>query len=273
VAKFSSVRQALAKESGGKTSLLALLRLARFRKTDTPQQNPPADSDSAASESVTNPSKSADPAPRLDSFDAADRQFMLGLARASLADAAANPDGPGLTLEAGGLAPKLVEQRACFVTLTSDGLLRGCIGHILPQKALYQAVIDSARNAALHDPRFPAVQPAEVDNIRIEISVLTEPQPLAFNSPEDLLEKLQPHRDGVVLRIGPFSATFLPQVWEKVSDKIEFLNCLSEKAGCRPSAWRGEETSVSIYQVECFEEPDVKPGSSTPSDAPCRTPF
>ena len=119
---------------------------------------------------------------------------------------------------------------------------------------LHQAVADNARNAALRDPRFPAVEPGELDKIRIEISVLTEPQPLAFSSPEDLLSKLHPNEDGVLLHIGPRTATFLPQVWAQLPDKVEFLNHLSQKAGCESSAWRGKDVSVSIYHVECFEE-------------------
>ena len=73
--------------------------------------------------------------------------------------------------------PKLAGTKACFVTLTENGELRGCIGHILPQEALYQAVVDNARNAATRDPRFQPVRPDEVNKIKIEISVLTEPHP------------------------------------------------------------------------------------------------
>jgi len=83
---------------------------------------------------------------------------------------------------------------------------------------------------------------------------LTEPQPLAFSSLEELLAELHPHEDGVVLRIGPRSATFLPQVWEQIPGKEDFLGHLSVRAGCPASAWRGKETSVSIYHVECLQE-------------------
>ena len=84
---------------------------------------------------------------------------------------------------------KFLEKKACFVTLTKGGDLRGCIGHLEPQEALYLAVRDNARNAALRDPRFPEVKPDEVAKIRIEISVLTEPKPLAFDSPEESAEE------------------------------------------------------------------------------------
>jgi AmmeMemoRadiSam system protein A len=124
---------------------------------------------------------------------------------------------------------------------------------------LHQAVAENSRNAALRDPRFPAVTPAELSEVKIEISVLTDPQPLSFSSPEDLLSKLHSNEDGVLLHIGPRTATFLPQVWAQLPDKVEFLNHLSQKAGCDASAWRGQDVSVSIYHVECFEEEHAHP--------------
>jgi len=141
--------------------------------------------------------------------------------------------------------------------LTKRGQLRGCIGHIFPQEELYRAVMDNARNAALRDPRFTPVQPDELDKIEIEVSVLTVPEPLAFSSPDDLLNKLRPHRDGVVLQIGGRGATYLPQVWEQIPDKVHFMDSLAEKAGLAPDAWRGRDTKVLIYHVEAFKESEM----------------
>jgi AmmeMemoRadiSam system protein A len=183
---------------------------------------------------------------------APDKKFLLDLARTALAHVAAHDKLPEVGAQ--DVPPKLAKTKACFVTLTENGALRGCVGHLLPQEPLYQAVVDNAQNAATHDWRFPPVESKEVGRIRIEISVLTEPQPLQFNSPEDLLGKLQPNADGVVLKIGSCGATFLPQVWAQIPDKVEFLNRLSEKAGCEPSAWRGGDASISIYHAETFEE-------------------
>jgi AmmeMemoRadiSam system protein A len=187
-----------------------------------------------------------------ETYSAAERKYLLDLAAATVARVATNGSAP--EVNAGDVPPKLAETRACFVTLTKKGALRGCIGHIQPQEPLYRAVADNALSAATRDFRFAPVQADEVGQIKIEISVLTEPQPLAFDSPEDLLAKLKPGEDGVVLTIGPRSATFLPQVWEHLPDKVEFLNQLSRKAGHEPSAWRGKDTSVSIYHVEAFGE-------------------
>ena len=181
------------------------------------------------------------------------REFLLGLARQALGDAVAGEEALP-PLDPPGLSPSLLEKKACFVTLTRGGVLRGCIGHLSPQEPLYRAVALNVRNAALRDPRFPAVQPDELNEIRIEISVLSEPRPLSFSSPEELLAKLRVKLDGVLLRVGYRMATFLPQVWMQVPDKVEFLNQLAEKAGCPSGAWRGSDSSISTYTVESFGE-------------------
>ncbi|HVT74424.1 MAG TPA: AmmeMemoRadiSam system protein B [Lacunisphaera sp.] len=195
-----------------------------------------------------------EPAPA-DGFTPAERQELLSLARRALRTAADTGGLPAVT--GAGLPPVLAEPRACFVTLTLGGELRGCIGNLEPRLPLWRAVIDNARNAALRDPRFRPVQPGEVDAIAIEISVLTKPEPLAFHSPEDLLRQLRPAEDGVVLQLpGGAGATFLPQVWEQLPDKVTFLDRLAEKAGASAGDWRRPGTAVLIYHVEAFKESD-----------------
>jgi AmmeMemoRadiSam system protein A len=245
-------------EACGKTPILALMHLAKIKGWKAQLLDCRNSGDVAADKDrVVGYAAVAFFEPAVENFAAPERKLLLDLARRTLVSVAANPSAPGPELDLKSLSPKLTEKKACFVTLTKGGVLRGCIGHILPKEALYQAVIDNARNAALLDPRFSPVRSDEVGRIKIEISILTEPQPLAFDSPDDLLSKLQPHRDGVILRIGERMATFLPQVWEQIPDKVQFLEHLSEKAGCPPAAWRGKDASVSIYHVECFEENGV----------------
>ena len=186
-------------------------------------------------------------------YDLEERKLLLKLARQSL-ERVLSTGGEAPDLDLAVLTPRLREKRACFVTLMNAGILRGCVGHIHAVEPLCQAVAHNAREAALRDPRFSPVKPDELPGLRIEISVLSELQPLAFSSPEDLLNKLTPKQDGVLLKIGYRIATFLPQVWAHVPKKDEFLNQLAEKAGCPASAWRGPETSVSIYTAESFEE-------------------
>jgi AmmeMemoRadiSam system protein A len=192
---------------------------------------------------------SSEPVPEI--YEAGERKFLLDLARTTLTQVATNGPLPGINAK--DVPPKLARSRGCFVTLREQGQLRGCVGQLLPQEPLYLAVEDNAQNAAMRDRRFLPVRAGEVDKIKIEISVLSEPQPLRFRSPEELVGQLKPD-EGVVLKIGSHSATYLPQVWEQLPGKIEFLNQLSKKAGCEPSAWRDKAAKVAIYHVQAFEE-------------------
>lgn len=181
-------------------------------------------------------------------FDPQTRKFLLHLARQSL-----NASVRGeKTIYPDSFPAEAKENRGCFVTLTKNGNLRGCIGYIEPIAPLYKAVIENAKNAALSDPRFTAVVPDELGKIKVEISALTKPQPLQFKDPDDLLRKLRPGIDGVILQKGPYQSTFLPQVWEQLPDKVMFLEHLSLKGGMDRDGWR--TANVKIYQAVHFEE-------------------
>lgn len=180
------------------------------------------------------------------------RKRLLALARESLVAATARHRPP--EADAADMDDALLAHRGCFVTLTKEGKLRGCVGSIFPQEPLYQAVLHRARSAAVEDRRFTPVQPDEVSQIKIEISVLTLPRPIEYKTPNELLDKLRPHVDGVVLRVGRSQSTFLPQVWEQIPGKEEFLQHLSQKAGLESGDWRDPKAVVLSYQVEAFEE-------------------
>jgi hypothetical protein len=243
-----------AQEACGKVPILTLLHLARQKGWKAQLLDYRNSGDvTGEKDRVVGYTAVAFYAPVPENLPASERKYLLDLARRTLTSVT-SAGGNLPEVAAKDVAPKLTEKKACFVTLTKDGALRGCIGHLTAMEPLYRAVVENARNAALRDPRFPAVEAGELDKIKIEISVLTEPQPLAFSSPDDLLSKLHPNEDGVLLHIGPRTATFLPQVWAQIPDKVKFLEHLSQKAGCEPSAWRGKDVSVSIYHVECFEE-------------------
>jgi AmmeMemoRadiSam system protein A len=152
------------------------------------------------------------------------------------------------------LSQRLWEPGATFVTLTKKGQLRGCIGSLEPRKPLADDVVEHAIAAASQDYRFPPVAIDELDEIRIEISRLTLQRPLYYDNPEDLLTKLRPHLDGVVMQYGLQRATFLPQVWEKISDPSDFLDHLCIKMGMPSDLWRHEKVELSIYLVEEFHE-------------------
>ncbi len=182
-----------------------------------------------------------------------DRASLLSIARAAITAAAADVPLPLLDLNE--VPHALPELRATFVTLNEYSQLRGCIGGLYANRPLALDVQGHARDAALHDPRFMPVTSDEVPHLHIEISVLTEPELISHTSPEDLLAKLRPESDGLILVNGYHRATFLPQVWERMPDKVRFLEMLSEKMGDSPNAWRQPGTEVYRYQVEEFEEP------------------
>lgn len=183
---------------------------------------------------------------------AEEKQTLLRLAREALHEGVTGHALPPLKLES--LTPALRADGASFVTLTVGGQLRGCIGALEPYQPLARDVQEHAVSAALEDPRFPPVSPAELDGIQIEISRLTFPRDLTYQDPADLLTHLHPHVDGVTLRDGFRRATFLPQVWDKIPDKEEFLDNLCYKMGAAPDTWRRKHLDVQVYQVEEFSE-------------------
>lgn len=141
-----------------------------------------------------------------------------------------------------------------FVTLKIAGRLRGCIGNILPSGSVADGVRRNAVYAAFHDSRFSPLTVAELGELEIDISVLSKPHILKYCDGDDLLSKLQPGQDGVILSLGTASATFLPQVWEQLPEPETFLGHLCRKAGLVESAWRELQPRIEIYQVQCFEE-------------------
>ncbi len=150
--------------------------------------------------------------------------------------------------------PAFEVKRGVFVTLTIGGALRGCIGSLVAYESVRQGVERHALNAAFHDHRFPPLTVSELTEVDIEISVLTEPKPLEFSNTDELLARLRPAIDGVILRRGAATATFLPQVWEQLPQVDEFMSHLCLKAGLPPEAWRQPGCSIEIYQVKHFSE-------------------
>jgi AmmeMemoRadiSam system protein A len=181
-----------------------------------------------------------------------EKQTLLKLARQSIAAAVRRESPPDL--DSASLTSNLLAEGASFVTLTKHGALRGCIGALEPYQSLAADVREHAAAAALEDYRFPPVQEAELAEIQIEVSRLTAPVPLEYTDADDLLAKLSPGVDGVILRDDWRRATFLPQVWEKIPDKAEFLRNLCYKMGADPDTWRKKHLEVLVYQVEEFHE-------------------
>ena len=141
-----------------------------------------------------------------------------------------------------------------FVTLKIKGQLRGCIGNLTSTETVWDGIKSNAINAAFHDPRFSPLTDKELDQTEIEVSILTEPRPLEYQNGQDLTNKLRVRVDGVIIRKGHASATFLPQVWEQLPQPEKFLSHLCMKAGLSADAWKGPELEVLTYQVQYFEE-------------------
>jgi AmmeMemoRadiSam system protein A len=181
-----------------------------------------------------------------------EKQYLLQLARLSLTAAVQGQPPPAL--DPTRLTDALREQGASFVTLTKHAALRGCIGALEAYQPLAEDVREHAAAAAMEDYRFPHVTATELPELAIEISRLTAPIPLVYTDSQDLLDKLQPGVDGVILRDGFRRATFLPQVWEKLPDKAEFLANLCYKMSAPPDTWQKKHLEVLTYQVEEFHE-------------------
>ncbi len=187
-----------------------------------------------------------------------DRQYLLKQAREAITLRLHGKEAP--PVDAHTLPDSLSHQGACFVTLTKRGELRGCIGSLEPRRLLVEDVRANAASAAFHDPRFPPMQEEELDAVRVEVSVLSIPKPLSYNGADDLIAKLRPGVDGVVIESGWNRATFLPQVWEKLPDPHQFLAQLCRKALLPADAYRKPGLDVYVYQVEKFEEEKGEPG-------------
>lgn len=144
-------------------------------------------------------------------------------------------------------------QRATFVTITINGRLRGCIGSIIAHQSLLNDILSNAESAAFRDPRFPPLSQNELNDIRIEVSLLTQPQLISYKDIEDLSTIIRPNIDGVILRVGNYQATFLPQVWEELEDFDSFFTHLGLKAGIGndPLSYHPD---IYTYQVEKIKE-------------------
>lgn len=187
-----------------------------------------------------------------DTLNKEEQKYLTTLARNTLESYLKDKKTPEINKDV--LSEKLTQKSGCFVTLTKDSQLRGCIGHIFPQKPLYQCVIDNSISAAVRDSRFSPTTYDELDDIHIEVSVLSAPQSLEFTSPDELLDKLTPLEDGVVISYGFHKSTYLPQVWEQLPDKVEFLTSLCKKGGAPGDCWKKENVKIETYQAQIFWE-------------------
>ena len=196
----------------------------------------------------------------LPAVDAEGRRRLLAWARQGIAAALGLDDPPRILPDE--LTPGLRAPAAAFVTLTEDGELRGCIGTLDFQRPLWESVLDAAVSAAFSDPRFPPVRAAEMERLRLEISLLEPPRPLADPATFD------PSAEGIIVERGLRRGLLLPQVArERGWDARRTLAAACGKAGLEADAWRRPDVRLSTFRAVSFEEPE-EPEEPEEADLP-----
>ena len=181
-------------------------------------------------------------------LDAARGNLLVRLARAAIGERF------GISIPVDDKAPFLIEPGATFVTLKQGSQLRGCIGSLSAHRTLLEDVRHNAVAAAFSDARFRKLDIGEFGAVKVEVSLLSRPEPMRFADQADLLTQLRPEIDGLILECGVHRSTFLPQVWESLPEPAVFLAHLKAKAGLPQDFW-SPEVRVSRYTVEKWSEP------------------
>jgi uncharacterized protein len=183
-------------------------------------------------------------------------KFLLQLARNTVTQYLEN----GKTIKPPKDTPKkLFEQCGVFVTINSvrggEKELRGCIGYPYPTNPLVEAVIDNAINASKQDPRFEPMTPEELDKVVFEVSVLTPPEPVQTNDPQEYVKKIKVGEDGLIIERGYHKGLLLPQVPIELGwCEEEFLCQCCMKAGLPPDSWLTKDAKISKFKAIIFEE-------------------
>lgn len=181
----------------------------------------------------------------------ANRRVLIEVARQAIRHGLET--GRPLRVDPVGYPAELQAASATFVTLQTGGRLRGCIGHLAAHQPLVADVAENAFAAAFRDPRFPPLTDGEWPDIDVHISVLTPPERLEVGTEQQLLDALEPGRDGLIIADAGRRATFLPSVWESLPNKIEFLRHLKQKAGLEANYW-SPTLAAFRYETENFAD-------------------
>ncbi|MGA8202946.1 MAG: AmmeMemoRadiSam system protein A [Woeseiaceae bacterium] len=192
-------------------------------------------------------------APARTAVDASLGAEILRIARASIGHGFEH--GVPLPVDGAAYLPALAEPAATFTTLRLDGELRGCCGRLEAIEPLANDVAYSSFRAAFADPRFVAVVPQELEVINLEVSVLSALEPVTANDEADLLVQLVPGIDGLVIAEGARRATFLPKVWDSLSEPRMFLAALKAKSGLPADYWSDKLEFLRYTTVSYSEAP------------------
>lgn len=148
---------------------------------------------------------------------------------------------------------ELEEKRGVFVTLYKDSFLRGCVGIPYPVRSIIENLKDAAVSTTM-DPRFLPLTESELKDIKIEVSVLTEPEIIRVKNYSEYLDKIKEGVDGLIIKKNGNEGLFLPQVWKEIPDKVKFLENLCMKAGLPPDEWKSQDMKIYKFQVEAITE-------------------
>ena len=182
-----------------------------------------------------------------------ERELLLQIARKSIRHGLHKGDALVVALHE--LSDALTSRLGVFVTLTQQDTLRGCIGSMESSEPLAQSVAESAYGAAFRDPRFPQLAAHELEQTRIEISVLSPMAAVPAADRGELLSTLRAQVDGLLLQDRNHRSTFLPKVWEQLPDPQEFLDHLLAKAGLPTNHW-SSTIQFYRYRTVSFSETD-----------------
>lgn len=177
------------------------------------------------------------------------KKFLLVLVRKALEE---NLEGKESDLE--NIPEELMNKGASFVTIKIDGENKGSIGTLFEHQELFLDVIENAKIAAFEDNRFGSLTSDDLKIAKIEISILTKPRKLSYDSEQDLLNKINQGIHGVIIKNGVKIGTLLPQEWDKVDDKIEFLQLICEKASLNKGGWKNPNSEIYVYETETFTD-------------------
>ncbi len=188
--------------------------------------------------------------PQNESFSLEQKLILLNLASGSIQNGLQY--GAALEVDPSGYPDRFRRNGACFVTLKIRGRLRGCIGTLEGTRPLVVDLAENAYKAAFSDPRFPALTLDEFRFLEMDISILSPPEPILFSSEADLVQKVRPGIDGLILEDGMRRGTFLPSLWDTLSDPWEFVRELKRKAGFDPDYW-SDTLKVQRYTTETID--------------------
>jgi MEMO1 family protein len=199
----------------------------------------------------------------------ADRERLLSACMAALG-LATQTGGEAPALNLANESPALSSWRATFVTLTKNDQLRGCIGALSPHRPLIDDALANAARAGFADPRFPPLEPSDLAQLRLDVSILSHSRPIPAGSEAELAAALEPDRDGLILAAGKRRALFLPSVWRHVPDARAFVRHLMAKAGLETTRWP-QGLEARRFRAESFGAPwrridskDIAPPTSEP---------